>query len=223
VDGVELLKEAGQDIKPHLRGWLHLGSFPVSVCTGIVLVWLSPSPATRLASLVFAASASMLFGCSALLHRGHWSPIVHDVLHRLDHSGIFLLIAGTYTPFAVTLLDPGSARILLILIWSAAVFGVLVSVAWMSSPRWLRLLVYIAMGCASVLWLGRFSANASTTVIALLIAGGVLYLLGGIVYGIRRPNPSRRWFGFHEVFHSLTVAAYVVHYVSVSLVVYRGR
>jgi hemolysin III len=224
VDTTQRLKEAGQELQPHLRGWLHLGSLPVSVSAGIVLVYLSPSVATRWASVVFTASASVLFGSSALLHRGHWAPgRLHGALHRLDHSSIYLLIAGTYTPFAITLLDDRGARILLVLIWSGALLGIVFSVFWMDAPRWLYLPVYVAMGCAAVFWFDRFAATASDAVIALMIAGGVLYLLGAVVYGLRRPNPIPQWFGFHEVFHSLTVAAFAVHYVGVSLVVYRGR
>jgi hemolysin III len=224
VDTTRRLKEAGQELVPHLRGWLHLGSLPVSVSAGIVLVSLSPSVATRWASAVFTGSASVLFGSSALLHRGRWPPgRLHSALHRLDHSSIYLLIAGTYTPFAITLLDDRGARTLLALIWSAALLGIVFSVFWMGAPRWLYLPVYITMGCAAILWLDKFAATASGAVIALMIIGGVLYLLGAVVYGLRRPNPIPHWFGFHEVFHSLTVAAFAVHYVGVSLVVYRGR
>src|SRR3954464_7730385 len=118
------LKEAAREIKPHLRGWLHLGTFPLSVAAGIVLVVLAPDTKTRVASAVFALSASMLFGSSALFHRGHWSPRWHGVLRRLDHSNIFLLIAGTYTPFALVLLDDRNARLLLGMVWTGALLGI---------------------------------------------------------------------------------------------------
>lgn len=223
TQATERLKEAGREIKPHLRGWLHLATFPLSLAAGIVLVALAPDTRTRIASAVFAVSASSLFGSSALFHRGHWGPRLHGVLRRLDHSNIFLLIAGTYTPFALMLLDGGKARILLALVWGGALMGIAFRVFWIGAPRWLYLPVYIALGWAAVFWLGDFATSAGPAVLTLIIVGGLLYSVGGLVYGLKRPNPIPRWFGFHEVFHSLTIAAFVVHYVGVSLVVYRQR
>lgn len=145
------------------------------------------------------------------------------LLRRLDHSSIFLLIAGTYTPFAIMLLDENSARILLGLVWGGALVGIAFRVFWVGAPRWLFLPVYIALGWAAIFWLGDFAAAAGPAVLTLIIVGGALYSLGGLIYGLRRPNPLPRYFGFHEVFHSLTVAAFVVHYVGISMVVYSGR
>ena len=217
------LKEAAREIKPHLRGWLHLATFPLSVAAGIVLVALAPDTKTRIASAVFALSASMLFGSSALFHRGRWSPRWHGVLRRLDHSNIFLLIAGTYTPFALMLLDGRNARILLGLVWTGALLGIAFRIFWIGAPRWLYLPVYIALGWAAIFWLGDFAATAGPAVLTLIIVGGGLYSVGGLVYGLKRPNPIPRWFGFHEVFHSFTIAAFVVHYVGVSMIVYSHR
>ena len=214
------LKEAARDLKPRLRGWLHLGTFPLSVAAGIVLVSLAPSTTSRIASAIFAVSSSLLFGVSALFHRGHWGPRWHGVLRRLDHSNIFLLIAGTYTPFAIMLLDSSNARMLLTLVWGGALLGITFRVLWIGAPRWLYLPVYIALGWASIFWLGDFAAAAGPTVLTLIIVGGALYSIGGLIYGLKRPNPIPRWFGFHEVFHSCTVAAFAVHYIGVSLVVY---
>jgi hemolysin III len=219
----ERLREAAREIKPHLRGWLHLATFPLSVAAGIVLVVLAPDTTTRIACLVFALSGSMLFGSSALFHRGHWGPRWHGVLRRLDHSNIFLLIAGTYTPFALMLLDGRNARILLGLVWGGALVGIAFRIFWIGAPRWLYLPVYIALGWAAVFWLGDFASSAGPAVLTLIIVGGGLYSVGGLVYGLKRPNPIPRWFGFHEVFHSLTIAAFVVHYVGISLVVYGQR
>ena len=217
------LKEAAREIKPHLRGWLHLATFPLSVAAGIVLVALAPDTKTRIASAVFALSASMLFGSSALFHRGRWSPRWHGVLRRLDHSNIFLLIAGTYTPFALMLLDGRNARILLGLVWTGALLGIAFRIFWIGAPRWLYLPVYIALGWAAIFWLGEFASSAGPAVLTLIIVGGGLYSVGGLVYGLKRPNPIPRWFGFHEVFHSFTIAAFVVHYVGVSMIVYSAR
>ena len=218
----ELLIEAAREINPKLRGWLHLATFPLSLAAGIVLVSLAPDNKTRLASAIFALSSSLLFGCSALFHLGHWGPRWHGVLRRLDHSNIFLLIAGTYTPFAIILLDDRNARVLLWLVWGGALLGIAFRVFWIGAPRWLYLPVYIALGWAAVFWLGDFARSSGPAVLTLIIVGGALYSLGGVIYGLKRPNPIPRWFGFHEVFHSLTIAAFTVHYVGVSILVYRG-
>ena len=219
----ERLKEAARELKPKLRGWLHLGVFPLSVAAGLVLIFLSPTTTTRIATAVFAVSSSLLFGISALFHRGQpWSPRWHGVLRRLDHSTIFLLIAGTYTPFALTLLDGDGARILLSLVWGGALIGIAFRVLWIGAPRWLYLPVYIALGWAAVFWLDDFAA-AGPAVLALIVIGGLLYSLGGLVYGIQRPDPIPHWFGYHEVFHSLTIAAFAAHYAGVSMIVYAAR
>ncbi len=221
----ERLHDAVEGIKPHLRGWLHAVTFPLSVAAGVVLVALSPTPATRVGSGVFAVSAMLLFGFSALFHlrRGHWTPRTQDLLRRLDHSSIFLLIAGTYTPFAVLLLRGDTRAVLLWLVWACALAGIAFRVLWLGAPRWMYVPVYVAMGWAAVFWLGDFASTATTAVLTLIIVGGGLYSLGGLVYGLRRPNPMPRWFGFHEVFHTLTVIAFVTHYVGVSIATYSLR
>ncbi len=220
----ERIKEAAREIKPKLRGWLHLGAFPLSVVAGVVLFSLSPDTKTRVATAVFALTSSLLFGVSALFHRGQpWSPRWHAVLRRLDHSTIFLLIAGTYTPFAIMLLESYKARGLLSLVWGGALVGIAFRVLWIGAPRWLYLPVYAALGWAAAFWLDDFAAAAGPAVLSLIVVGGLLYSLGGLVYGIQRPNPIPQWFGYHEVFHSLTVAAFAVHYVGVSMIVYAAR
>jgi hemolysin III len=218
----ERLRDAAREIKPRLRGWLHLLAFPVSLVAGSLLVALSHGDRNKVATAVFATSSTLLFGSSALFHRGHWSPRWHGVMRRLDHSTIFLLIAGTYTPFALTLLHGASARILLCLVWGGALLGIAFRVLWIGAPRWLYLPVYVALGWAAIFWLNDF-ATAGPLVLTLIIAGGALYSIGGLVYGLRWPNPIPRWFGFHEVFHSLTIAAFTVHYVGVSIVIYGHR
>ncbi|MDQ4084743.1 MAG: hemolysin III family protein [Actinomycetota bacterium] len=219
----ERLHDAVEVIKPHLRGWLHAVTFPLSVGAGVVLFALSPTSETRVGSGVFAVSAMLLFGCSALFHRGRWSPRTFDLLRRLDHASIFLLIAGTYTSFAVLLLDGASQRLLLWLVWVSALAGIAFRVLWLGAPRRMYVPVYVAMGWAAVFWLGDFASAAESAVLALIVIGGALYCLGGIVYGLRRPNPLPRWFGFHEVFHSLTVVAFAAHYAGVSIATYALR
>src|SRR5256885_2016018 len=131
-------------VKPHLRGWLHLGTFPLAVVAAALLTVLAPAGRNRTAVAVFGLSAALLFGVSALYHRGHWGPRSAAVLKRLDHANIFLIIAGTYTPFTVVLLPPGPARTLLWIVWSGALAGVAFRVLWVGAPRWLYVPVYMA-------------------------------------------------------------------------------
>lgn len=204
-------------VKPHLRGWLHLGMVPVALAAGAVLVALAPTPAARLAALVFAVTGVLLFGTSALYHRGRWSPRTAQVLKRWDHANIFLIIAGTYTPFAVMLLPPGQGQVLLWVVWSGAVAGVFFRVFWVGAPRWLYTGVYIALGWVAVFFLVPMWRTGGPLVVGLIALGGLCYTLGAVVYGLRRPNPSPRWFGFHEVFHAFTVAAFAAHWAAAYL------
>ena len=194
--------------------------FPVSVAAGIVLVALAGTGEARIAAAIFTSTAALLFGTSALFHRGSWSPRVHRLLRRLDHSSIFLIIAGTYTPFAVLALPPSKGRVLLWIVWVSALVGAALSVFWVSAPRWLYTPAYLALGWVAIFYLPDFLTGAGLAVLVLIVVGGALYSVGALIYGLKRPNPSPRWFGFHEVFHALTVAAFIVHYVAVSLTVY---
>src|SRR5699024_2990704 len=165
----------------------------------------------------FAVSAVLLFGCSAIYHRGAWSAPVAAVLRRLDHSNIFLLIAGTYTPLAVLLLPAGTATVLLTVVWSGALVGILMRVCWMGAPRWLYVAIYLALGWVAVWFLPTFWREGSPAIAWLVIAGGLAYTAGAVVYGTKRPNPSPRWFGFHEIFHLGTIGGYVCHFIAVAL------
>jgi hemolysin III len=217
------IREAAHQVKPRMRGWLHAATLPLSIAAGIVLVALSPTTEIKIASAIFGVSASLVFGISAVYHTRTWEPRARGLLKRLDHATIFLLIAGTYTPFTLLLLDGRKATILLSIIWAGALLGVAFRVLWVGAPRWLYVPVYIAMGWAAAFWLGDFAAAAGPAVLTLILVGGGLYSLGALVYGIKRPNPSPRWFGFHEVFHTLTIAAFTLHYVGVSLAAYSLR
>jgi hemolysin III len=226
----EVMADKIAEVKPKLRGWMHAATVPLALAAFVVLIVLSPTTATRVGSAVFAASALLLFTVSGIYHRGTWSVRTWEFLRRFDHANIFVLIAGSYTPFAMLFLD-GSARVtLLTVIWSAALAGMFFRIFWIDAPRWLYTPMYIALGWAAVFFIPqfidgshRFSAGIAVAVLALVASGGVLYTLGGVVYGLKRPNPSPRWFGFHEVFHSFTVAAFVCHYVAVSLATYELR
>ncbi|WP_328679606.1 hemolysin III family protein [Streptomyces sp. NBC_01261] len=208
-------------VKPKLRGWLHLGMFPAVLVSGLVLTALADTPRARIACGIFALTACLLFGVSALYHRGDWSPRMDGILRRLDHANIFLIIAGTYTPLTMLLLPGAKGQWLLWSIWGAAAAGIAFRVFWVGAPRWLYTPCYIAMGWAAVFFLPDFMRTGGIAVLVLVVVGGLLYSAGGVIYGIKRPNPSPRWFGFHEVFHSLTVAAFLVHYVGISLVAYQ--
>ena len=232
VDGAtEAIHEAIAEAKPHLRGWLHLATAPLTLAAGIVLIALSPDTLTRVGSAVFTASALVLFTVSAIYHRGTWSPGTHSVLRRFDHSNIFVLIAGSCTPFALLLLEGRDLWTMLGLVWGGALAGVAMKVFWKGAPRWLSAPIYIALGWAPVFFFGdfisgamdRYGASTGTVVMVLVAAGGALYTIGGVVYGTKRPNPWPRWFGFHEVFHTFTILAFVTHYVGVSVATYSLR
>ena len=217
------VREVFEEVKPKLRGWLHAATAPLTLAAGVVLIALSPNASTRLGSSVFAASALVLFTVSAVFHRGSWSPRVWMFLRRFDHANIFLLIAGSYTPFTLLLLDGRDQTILLSVVWVGAALGIIFRVFWAGAPRWLYTPIYIALGWAAIFFFGDFVENAGTAVLTLMVVGGLLYTLGGVVYGFRRPNPSPIWFGFHEVFHTLTIAAFVTHYIGVSIATYSLR
>ena len=207
--------------KPRLRGWLHAGMFPAVLMAGIFLTAFTDSPSGRVACAVYTLTACLLFGVSALYHRGEWGPRAEAVLRRLDHANIFLIIAGTYTPFTILLLDGARGQVLLWIVWAGALAGIAFRVFWVGAPRWLYTPCYIALGWTALFFLPDLLHAGGLAVLALVVGGGVLYSVGGVVYGLKRPNPSPRWFGFHEVFHSFTLAAFVVHYVGISLAAYQ--
>ena len=209
-------------LKPQLRGVLHQVAFAVSLVTGTALVCLAPGGRPRLAAVVYAVSVSALFGISGAYHRGSWSPRVADALGRLDQSMIFVLIAGTYTPFALLLLEGGARWTTLGLVWGGTAVGVVLRTTLERPLRWGFTALYLALGWVAVAFLPQLGRAGGPAVLALLVTGGLLYSAGAVVYATRRPDPSPRWFGFHEVFHALTLAAFAVHYVAVSLTTYRA-
>ena len=192
------------------------------VCAGLILVILGPSGWDRLAAAVYTLTSAMLFGVSALYHRGNWGEGAKAVLKRLDHANIYLLIAGTYTPVAVLALH-GSARLtVLVVVWSGAAAGVAFRLVWVSAPRWLYTPLYALLGWVMVLVMPELLHGAGVAAFVLILTGGLLYSLGGLVYGLRRPDPWPRLYGFHELFHTLTVAAYVAQYTAISLITFSG-
>jgi hemolysin III len=207
-------------LKPKLRGWLHAGTFPLATAAGIVLICLAPSASARWAAAVFTLGSMLLFGISALYHRFYWGPTGEAVLRRLDHSNIFLLIAGTYTPLGMVLLRGNDRVLLLSMVWGGALLGILFRIFWVHAPRWLYTPIYLALGWVAIFWMNDFYHLGGAAVVSLLAVGGGLYSIGAVIYATKRPNPSPIWFGFHEIFHACTVAAFICHYVAVSIATY---
>ena len=226
---VEQLRESLAEVKPHLRGWLHLGIVPLTLAGGIVLIALSPDRGTRAGSAIFVSSALLLFGVSAAYHCGSWSPRTWRALRRLDHCNIFVLIAGSCTAYALLLLESKDRTPMLAIVWSSALLGVTARFLWPDAPRWLSPPIYVACGWGAILFLPGFLDGASrlgdvgAATLILLGAGGALYAAGALVYGFQRPDPWPRWFGFHEVFHAFTVLAFASHYAGISLATYSLR
>lgn len=208
--------------KPKLRGWLHAGMAPLALAAGIVLVSLAPSETARLAASAFVLPAFVLFATSALYHRGHWSPRAELRLKRLDHANIFLLIAGSYTPFAVLAMKGETRVALMAAVWGTALLGIAFRVLWVGAPRWSYVPLYIGLGWAMAFVFPQLLSGAGVAAFVLVAVGGLLYTFGGLVYGLKRPNPSPRWFGFHEIFHTCTIAAFACQYIAASFVVYRA-
>lgn len=209
--------ETLRPLKPKLRGWLHAGWTPVALIAGLVLVIGAPTSLGRLGGAVFLAGSLMLFGTSALYHRFHWGPHAEAVLRRVDHANIFVFIAATYTPLALLLLTGGSRVLLLTLIWVAAACGLLFRVLWLSAPRWLYTALYLVMGWAALGWLPQFWTAGGPLIVALIVAGGLCYSAGAVVYGRKRPDPWPSWFGFHEIFHSFTILGSAFHFAAIAL------
>ncbi|MCI1935356.1 MAG: hemolysin III family protein [Bifidobacteriaceae bacterium] len=206
--------------KPLLRGWIHAIATPLALAGGIVLICLAPFTALKAACAVYMVSSLVLFGNSACYHLGDWSPKTTAMLRRLDHMNIFLLIAGTYTPLAFAL-DGFWRNSILISLWSSTAVALIIHLVWMSAPRWLYTVVYIIFGVSGVAFLPLFwvSPVAGPAVVWLIASGGLIYILGAIVYARRWPDPSPKIFGFHEIFHSATVIGYACHMTAIFLVV----
>jgi hemolysin III len=205
------------EIKPTWRGWIHLSTLPIAIAAGIVLILLARGVPATVSSAVFVTSSILMFGISGTYHRFNWSPRTKKVLKRLDHANIFLLIAGTYTPIAVLALPADKAQTLLIAIGIGTVIGIAMRVLWVGAPRWSYVPIYLGLGWAAVMYLPDLVA-ANLAMMVLVLVGGLAYTVGGVVYGLKWPNPSAKNFGFHEIFHALTVIAFLCHWTAVLLV-----
>ncbi|HEX7738174.1 MAG TPA: hemolysin III family protein [Marmoricola sp.] len=226
----EVVADKLAEVKPKLRGWMHAGSVPLMTAAFAVLIVLSPTAITRVGSAIFAASAILLFTVSGIYHRGTWSPRLWAFWRRFDHANIYVLIAGTYTPFAFLYLHGGARWTLIGVVWGCAIAGMVFKIAKPDAPRWISTPLYIALGWAAVVFIPQWIDGADAfpkwvniTVLTLVATGGILYTLGGLVYAAKKPDPSPEWFGFHEIFHSFTVAAFICQYVAVSIATYQLR
>ncbi|WP_043165519.1 PAQR family membrane homeostasis protein TrhA [Bifidobacterium callitrichos] len=206
--------------KPAMRGWIHAVAAPLSLAAGIVLICLAQGTGLKWACAVFMVASLVLFTNSACYHLGDWSPRVTDVLRRIDHVNIFLLIAGTYTPVSFAL-QPFWRNFIIISMWACTAVAIIIHVIWINAPRWLYTLVYIVFGIYGLAFMALFwtSPYAGPAVVVLLCSGGACYILGAIVYALRRPDPWPKVFGFHEIFHCGTVAGYACHMVAIYMVI----
>jgi hemolysin III len=207
-----------------MRGWLHLWSFFVSVVAGATLIVLAAATVSgraALATSIYSATVLGLFGISALYHRVNWASVkARTWMKRLDHSMIFVFIAGTYTPFAMLAMPPATGKVVLAVVWIGAVSGVTLKLAWPHAPRWLGVPIYIALGWVAVFVLPDMLHSAGVAALVLIIVGGLLYTVGAVFYASRWPNPWPQVFGYHEFFHAATVLAAICHYIAIWLAIY---
>jgi hemolysin III len=206
--------------KPKLRGIVHLVMSPLSLVAGLILITLANELRGRITLGIFTLTAVTLFTCSALYHRVAWNDKNKAIWRRIDHSNISILIAGTYTPFAVYLLQPSQTKTLLIVAWGGAILISLLRIFWLSAPRWLYVAGYISLGWAAVFYMPAFFSSGGVAIFILILTGGVLYSAGGVIYALKKPNFSISWFGFHELFHAMTAAAFICHFIAAVLTVY---
>jgi hemolysin III len=205
-----------QAVKPRFRGVVHQWSFFVALAAGAALVAWAPAGRATAASAIYAAALAGLLGTSALYHRVNWQPRARAWLRRLDHSMIFVLIAGTYTPFAVLVLSGTLSDVVLIGVWSGAAAGILFTLLWVDAPKWLTAASYVALGWFSIISVPQIVSRAGAGAAALLAVGGIAYTAGAVVYARRRPDPRPATFGYHEIFHVLVVIAAAAHFTAVA-------
>jgi len=202
-------------VKPRLRGVLHQYAFFVSLGSGTLLVVLAAGSRASVAAAVYAASVSALFGVSALYHRVTWTAPARRRMRRLDHAMIFLLIAGTYTPVGLLVLQGTLATVVLAVVWGGALAGIVLELAWTGAPRWLGGAVYLALGWVAIVAMPQLFTRLGVAGGLLIVAGGLVYSAGAAVYAMRRPDPVPAVFGYHEVFHVLVIAAVACHFAAI--------
>jgi hemolysin III len=215
------LPVTGLPVKPRLRGHLHQWALAAFFVAGIVLIALADGGRARFAAAVYAVAVCLLYGTSALYHRRTWQPKARAIMRRLDHSMILVLIAGTYTPFALILLHGTTSTVVLASVWGGALAGILLRMLWLTAPRWAVIPPYLLVGWIALFVLPELLHAGGVATLVLVAGGGVIYSLGAVVYATKRPDPWPRTFGYHEVFHSMTILAGAMMYIAISLAVYR--
>lgn len=206
-------------LKPRLRGVSHQFAFFASVVLGAGLVASASGARERAASAIFGVAVATMFGVSALYHRITWRPRARRLMRRLDHAAIYLLIAGTYTPFALLALSGAWRWTVLPIAWGGALVAIVYKLAWIDGPKWVSAILAVALGWVGVVALPQLWDHAGAAGVALLAAGGALYTAGAVVYTRRRPDPIPAVFGYHELFHALVIAAAACQYAAVALIV----
>ena len=204
---------------PKLRGWFHLGATPIVIIASLVLFILSKS-SFKFAVAIYSITAILLFSVSAVYHRVPWSPTKKKIWRRFDHANINLLIAGSYTPFAVTLLEGRDRTILLSVVWIGAAAGVAMRIFWLGAPRWLYVANYLLLGWVAVAYMPQLYRAGGLWILLPIIIGGLFYSMGAIFYALKRPGREAKYFGFHELFHIFVLAAWVSQYVAISVAIY---
>jgi len=205
-------------VKPKLRGVFHEAGFYAALAAGAAMVVTAEPGRSRIAALIFSTCVAVCFGASALYHRPTWTPKVRGWLARLDHAGIYLLIAGSYAPFGLLVLSPGWAVTVLAIVWSGALIAIVMKLCWLRAPKWLSAVNGLVLGWAGAAAFGQLLELPSPALV-LIIVSGVLYTSGAVVYALRRPDPLPRVFGYHELFHVLTVLAVAAQYVAIAFFV----
>jgi hemolysin III len=213
-------------VKPRMRGWLHFWSFAVSIAACATMIAVAAAlvgAGAAFATAVYSVTVLGLFGVSALYHRRTWrSPRSRVVMRRLDHSMIFLFIAGSYTPLAALAMDRSTADWVLAVVWAGALAGVVLKTSWPYAPAWVGVPIYVALGWVAVFALPDLLHHAGVAALVLLLVGGTLYTVGGVMYALRRPDPWPTTFGYHEFFHAATVLAAICHHVAIWLALFSG-
>jgi len=213
----EVTGEAIAAVKPRLRGVSHQWAFVVSLFLGAGLIVAAKTPRATLAVAIYAVSLSALLGTSALYHRVDWKrPEVRKLMRRLDHSMIFFLIAGTYTPFALLVLHGALADAILVVVWIGALAGAIVEMVWIEHPKWVAALIYMALGWVAAVAFPELWSEMGVAGTLLVAVGGLLYTAGAVVYATQRPNPNPRVFGYHEIFHAFVIAAAAAHFAAIA-------
>ena len=211
-----------QSDKPKLRGVLHQAAFVIALALAPFMIFSADGERRRLAAAVFAGSVAACFGASALYHRVTWTPRVRLWMRRIDHAGVYLLIAGTYTPVSLLVLTGAWRPVVLTIVWAGAAAAIVLKFVWVAAPKWLTAAIGIALGWVAVVALPQLVTRLNLTAVILLVVGGLAYTAGALVYARRRPDPAPAVFGYHELFHALTIVGVACQYVAIAFFIVRA-